>query len=122
MHTPTDEHWKAVRRVLRYVKEIPSLGLRILCSSDSNLYMYADADWAGDPNDRISTSGYILFFGPNPVSWSSIKQRAVARLSTEAEYKSVANTPAEITWVRNLLHELHVTIPKSQRSTVTMLE
>ncbi|PHT68723.1 hypothetical protein T459_28210 [Capsicum annuum] len=61
--------------------------------------MYADVNWADDPNDRISTSGYILFFGPNPVSWSSRKQRAVARSSTEAECKSVANALAEITWV-----------------------
>ncbi|KAF3615225.1 putative BTB/POZ domain-containing protein NPY2-like isoform X4 [Capsicum annuum] len=113
MHTLTDEHWKAVKRVLRYLKETASSGLRILRSSDSNWYMYVDANWAGDPNDRISTSGYILFFGPNPVSWSSRKQRAVARSSTEAEYKSVANALAEITWVRNLLHELHVTIPKT---------
>ncbi|KAF3671321.1 putative U-box domain-containing protein 9-like [Capsicum annuum] len=112
MRTPTDEHWKTVKRVLRYLRETASSGLRILCSSDSNLYMYADANWVGDPNDRISTSGYILFFGPNPVSWSS-KKRAVARSSTEAEYKSIANALAEIKWVRNLLHELHVTIPKT---------
>ncbi|KAF3678634.1 hypothetical protein FXO37_04286 [Capsicum annuum] len=76
------------------------VGLRILRSSDSNLYMYADADLAGYPNDKISTSSYILFFEPNPVSWSSRKQRAVARSSTEA-------------WVRNLLHELHITILKT---------
>jgi len=68
MHVPTDEHWKVVKRVLRYLKETTSSGLHIIHSSDSNLYMYADADWAGDPNDRISTSSYILFFGPNPVS------------------------------------------------------
>ncbi|KAH0710929.1 hypothetical protein KY284_012356 [Solanum tuberosum] len=113
IHTPTDEHWKSVKRVLRYLKETASSGLHIVRSSDSNLYMYADADWAGDPNDIISTSGYIIFFGPNPVSWSSKKQCAVARSSTEAEYKSVANALAEIMWVRNLLHELHVSIWKT---------
>ncbi|KAH0706464.1 hypothetical protein KY289_011540 [Solanum tuberosum] len=113
MHTPTDEHWKSVKRVLRYLKETASSGLHIVRSSDSNLYMYTDADWAGDPNDIISTSGYIIFFGPNPVSWSSKKQCAVARSSTEAEYKSVANALAEIMWVWNLLHKLHVSIWKT---------
>ncbi|WMV23729.1 hypothetical protein MTR67_017114 [Solanum verrucosum] len=72
--------------------------------------MYSDADWAGDPNDRISTSGYVLFFGPNPVSWSSKKQQVVARSSTEAEYKSVANALTELIWVHNLLNELRITI------------
>ncbi|KAH0720364.1 hypothetical protein KY285_005166 [Solanum tuberosum] len=110
MHTPTDEHLKAVKRVLRYLKETASSSLHIVRSSDSNLYMYADADWASDPNDRISTSGYIFFFGPNPVSWSSKKHRVVARSSIEAEYKSVSNVLVEITWVQNLLHELHVSI------------
>ncbi|KAH0720792.1 hypothetical protein KY289_006136 [Solanum tuberosum] len=111
MHDPT--HWKAIKRVLRYLKETASLGLRILCSSVSDLYMYADADWACDPNDKISTSGYILFFGPNPVSWSSKKQHVVARSSTEVEYKSVVNAIAKLTWVRNLLHELYVTVSKT---------
>lgn len=96
MHAPTDEHWKAVKRVLWYLKQTASSGIRILRSSDSNLYMYADADWAGDPNDRISSSGYILFFGPN---WSSKNQHVVARSSTEAEYKSVANALTKLTWV-----------------------
>ncbi|XP_015162957.1 uncharacterized mitochondrial protein AtMg00810-like [Solanum tuberosum] len=113
LHIPIDEHWKAVKRVLWYLKETASLGLRIIHSSDSNLYMYVDADWAANPNDRISTSGYILFFGPNPVSWSLKKQCVVARSSTEAEYKFVANALAELTWVRNLLHKLHVTISKT---------
>ncbi|PHT63548.1 hypothetical protein T459_32598 [Capsicum annuum] len=112
MHTSTAEHWKVAKRVQQYLKETASSGLRIFQNSDSNLYMYADADWAGDPNNRISTSSYILFFGPNIVSWSSRKQRAVVRSSTEEEYKSVANAFVEITWVQNLLHELHVTIPK----------
>ncbi|KAH0748453.1 hypothetical protein KY290_027685 [Solanum tuberosum] len=76
-----------------------SLRLHIVQSSDSNLYMYVNVDCASDPNDRISTSGYIFFFGQNPESWSSRKQRAVAHLYIEVEYKSVANAPAEITWV-----------------------
>ncbi|XP_015170164.1 uncharacterized mitochondrial protein AtMg00810-like [Solanum tuberosum] len=106
MHSPSLEHWKAVKRVLRYLKSTTTSCLEIRHHADRNLYMYADADWAGDPSDRISTSGHMLFLGPNPISWSSRKQQSVARSSTEAEYKSVANALAELTWVQNLLDEL----------------
>jgi len=73
--------------------------------------MYADVDWVGDPNDIISTSGYVFFFGRNPVSWSSKKQQVVARSSTEAEYRAVASVVDETTWVKFFLKELHVHIP-----------
>ncbi|KAF3619751.1 putative MLO-like protein 3-like [Capsicum annuum] len=72
-----------------------------------------EAPNVGDPNDRVSTSGYVLFFGHNPVSWSSEKQQAIARSSTKAEYKSIANALAELTWVHNLLNELCITIPNT---------
>ena len=70
--------------------------------------MYSDADWAGDINGRTSTSGYILYFGQNPISWSSKKQRTVARSSTEAEYQAVASALSETNWVMHLLCELQV--------------
>ena len=70
MHDPTDEHRKAVKRILRYLKATATSGLHIIHNSDYNFSIYADVDWAGDPNDRISTSGYALFIGRNPVSWS----------------------------------------------------
>ncbi|KAF3679834.1 hypothetical protein FXO37_03635 [Capsicum annuum] len=76
-----------------------TLGLHIHHDSDCNLYMYADVDWAGDPNDRVSASGYVLFFGRNPVIWSSKKQKAVARSSIEAEYKLVANAIVKLPWI-----------------------
>lgn len=59
-------------------------------------------------NDRTSTSGHVLFLGGNPISWSSKKQRTVARSSTEVKYRAVASALAETNWVQNLLRELHV--------------
>lgn len=70
--------------------------------------MYSDADWAGDINDRNSISGYILYLGANSISWSSKKQRTLARSSTKAEYCAVASALAEVNWVQKLLVELHV--------------
>ncbi|TXG71321.1 hypothetical protein EZV62_006256 [Acer yangbiense] len=108
MHCPTIKHWTAVKRVLRYLKGTISHGLLLHRKSPSLLHAFADADWAGNPDDRTSTTAYVVFIGANPISWSSKKQRTVARSSTEAEYRAIASTAAEVNWITNLLAELHV--------------
>ncbi|CAL1371894.1 unnamed protein product [Linum trigynum] len=107
MHAPTTSHWKCVKRLLRYVSGILTYGLSIRRSSGSlSLPAFADADWAGNLDDRSSTSGYLVYLGSTLISWRSQKQRTVARSSTEAEYRAIANATAELEWVQNLLHEL----------------
>lgn len=110
MHSPTTSHWAAVKRILRYLKGSSHLGLSITPSSSLNLHAYCDADWAGCPDDRRSTSGYCIYLGSNLISWSSKKQPTVSRSSTEAEYRSLANTGAELIWVQYLLTELQVSL------------
>ncbi|GKB64405.1 putative reverse transcriptase domain-containing protein [Tanacetum coccineum] len=124
MHAPTENHWSAVKRILRYLHGTVEHGMLIRRSSgstlqaftdvlwkgnpDTSLEAFSDADWAGDSDDRRSTGGFAIYLGSNLISWTARKQRTVSRSSTEAEYKALADTVAELTWLQALLHELGI--------------
>lgn len=112
MHAPTNEHWNAAKRILRYLAGTADHGIFLKKGTTHQLHAFSDADWAGDADDYISTNGYIVYIGQHPVSWSSKKQKTIARSSTEAEYRSVANTSSELKWIVSLLHELRIPITR----------
>jgi hypothetical protein len=99
-------HYAAVLRILCYVKGTLFHGLHFSSHSSLDLHVYLDADWASDPIDRHSTMGYCFLLGDSLISWCSKKQSVVARSSTEAKYRALADTTSELLWLRWLLHDM----------------
>ena len=106
MHDPREPHLSALKCILRYLQGTLDLGLHLHRTSPADLTVYTDADWAGCPDTRKSTSGYAVFLGDNLIFWSSKRQPIVSRSSAEEEYRAVANGVAEACWLRQLLIEL----------------
>ncbi|XP_060211926.1 secreted RxLR effector protein 161-like [Lycium barbarum] len=110
MHTPKQSHWEAALRVVRYIKEVPGLGLLMPSESTNELVAYCDSDWGGCLESRRSVTGYLVKLGEALISWKSKKQETVSRSSAEAEFRSMASCAAEVTWLVGILKELGVQI------------
>ncbi|OUC47837.1 integrase core domain protein, partial [Trichinella nativa] len=121
---PGVSHWKAVKRIFRYIKGTEDLKL-VYCSNlkrdkigiplmenQHQLIAFCDSDWAGDADSRRSTVGYIMTFCNGPITWSSRVQKTIAlsthdrRRSVEAEYMALTEGVKEVKWIRQLLMDL----------------
>ncbi|CAL8083802.1 unnamed protein product [Prunus armeniaca] len=106
MQAPRHHHLSAVRRIIRYILGTPSRGLFFPTGSSLQLQAYSDADWAGCPDTRRSTTGWCMFLGDALISWKCKKQDHVSKSSTEAEYRAMSAACSEIIWLRGLFTEL----------------
>ncbi|XP_031268628.1 uncharacterized protein LOC116127096 [Pistacia vera] len=70
LKAPTQLHWQACKRLLRYLKSTSNYGLQFCPSHRFNLKCYTDADWACNPLDRRSTGGCCVFLGSNLIQWN----------------------------------------------------
>jgi hypothetical protein len=100
------QHWAALKRALRYMKGTREKGLRYGGVEDDGLKIFADADWAGNPDNRRSTTGCVVMLNGGPVSYTSKEQPTVALSSTEAEYMSACAATQEAIYLRVLLKDL----------------
>ena len=103
MSNPANVHWKAVKRVLRYIKGTLDYGILFSGSKEIVLSGYSDSDWASDVDSRKSYSAYIFQLCGGPISWRCKKQSIVALSSTEAEYVALSMASQESIWLRRLL-------------------
>lgn len=117
MADPKVSHMAAAKRVLRYVKGSVNLGvfygrgaenLGIIYEKNSEVVLkaYTDSDYAGDTDDRRSTSGYVFLLSGGAVAWSSRKQPVVTLSTTEAEYVAAVACACHSTWMKRVLNSL----------------
>ena len=106
MSNPSEEHWKAIGKLVGYLKHTREAELILKRPQSLTCYSYSDSDYASDPNDRKSISGRVNSLGGTIVSWQSRKQPLVTLSSTEAEYVSAVACCQEALFVQMLVHEL----------------
>eukprot|EP00253_Pinus_taeda_P030768 PITA_30768 len=103
MVKPTKLFWKVGKHVLRYLRGTSGYGLWYRQEDEVKLCGFTDADWAGSPMDRKSTSRGIFSIGSTTISWYNKKQRSMALSSTEAEYIAASLAACEAIWMRKIL-------------------
>ena len=121
-HNPGKEHLVAAKRILRYLLGKPRLCLtygggqtthvkdRFMfsprCPANLHFCGFTDSDWAGDCDNRKSTTGYIFFMNGGPVCWKSKLQSCIAQSTAEAEYIAASQAAKEAKWLRLLIDVL----------------
>jgi len=102
---PTTEHMAAATYTLRYLRNKSDLAIQYNSKDSDSPDLpigYTDSDFAGDPDDRKSTSGYVFMLGGGAISWRARKQPLVAFSTVEAEYIGASDAAKEAIWIRSL--------------------
>ncbi|GJS13699.1 putative ribonuclease H-like domain-containing protein [Tanacetum coccineum] len=125
--SPKSSHLLAVKRIFRYLKGKPSLGLWYSKDSPLELVAYTDSDYAGATQDRKSTTGGCQFLGNRLISWQCKKQTVVATSTTEAEYVAAASCCGQVLWIQNQLLDygynfMNTVIYIDNNSTICIIE
>lgn len=113
MHDPWEPHLATLKRIPCYARSTLHMGLFLCLSPHFGLVVHSDADWASCPDTCRSTYIYALFLGDNLVLWSFKRHHIIFRSSIEVEYRAVANAVVDVTWLRQLLSELHTLARKT---------
>ncbi|GKC93260.1 hypothetical protein Tco_1158702 [Tanacetum coccineum] len=120
---PKVSHLYVVKRIFRYLKGQPKLGLWYPKDSPFDLVAYTDSDYAGASLDRKSTTGGCQFLGCRLISWQCKQQTVVANSTTEAEYVAASSYCGQVLWIQNqLLDIMHTKIFIDNNNTICIVK
>lgn len=108
LDNPIAFHYKALHRVLRYIKSTPGQGLLFKADNEAKLATYCDSDGARYEETKRSVTVFFVFLGSSLICCRFKKQTTIAKSSPEAEYKVTAMIKCEIKWMLFLLRDLGV--------------
>ena len=104
---PGEEHWIAVKHILKYLRRTRDYML-VYSSGSLETIGYTDSDFQGDIDSRKSTSGYVFTLNGGAICWRSVKQTCVADSTTEAEYVATSKAAKKAIWLKKFLLDLQV--------------
>ena len=96
---PGLDHWRAAKKVMRYLQGTKNLMLTYRRSDNLEVVGYSDSDFAGCVDSRKSTSGYVFMLAEGAISWRSAKQTLVATSTMEAEFVSCFEATLQGIWL-----------------------
>ena len=110
-HAPTQAHWTAVKKIFRYLNGTVDLGIPITKMVDEmTLTGYSDADWAGEPEKRRSTGGFLFKLGSTPISWKCVVHKSICLSSVESEIIFLSKACQEVKWLARICNEFNLKI------------
>nr|GFB78738.1 hypothetical protein [Tanacetum cinerariifolium] len=116
--TPKQCHLHAVKRIFRYLKGHPKLGLWYPKASPFDLVAFSDSDYGGASQDHKSTTRGSQFLGRRLISWQCKKQTIVATSITEAEYVAATSCRGQVLWIQNQLLDYGLILWKCKKQTI----
>ena len=108
LSNPGLNHWKAVKKVMKYLQGTKDYMLAYKRSDQLEVTGYSDSDFAGCPDDRKSTYGFIFMMAGGAVSWKSVKQTLTATSTMEAEYVACYEATCQAMWLQKLIFGFHI--------------
>nr|GFB33884.1 ribonuclease H-like domain, reverse transcriptase, RNA-dependent DNA polymerase [Tanacetum cinerariifolium] len=127
MQEPREQHMKAIRQVLRYIKGSLNFGINYHKKAGCKLLRYSDSTYGINIKGGKGTTGIVFYFGNSPISWSSQKQPIVALSSCESELMA-ATAACQALWLQRLLNALtcwkeeKVTIRVNNKSAIALMK
>ena len=124
---PKESHMTTLKRIIKYVKTTANFGVWYSKDTNDVLAGYSDADWAGNVDDKKSTSGGYFYVGNNLVSWMSKKQNSISLSTTKAKYIAANNCCTQLLWMQKLLYDYgicqeHLTIYCDNTSAINIFK
>ena len=113
MADPSENDWKRLKRLLRYLKATPTLGIKIKRTvGKMTITGYGDADFGGDADSGKSTSGIYIEIGTNPIIWKSKLQKTTSISTMESELYALVELVKEVAWLNRICEETNIQLQK----------